>query len=53
MFLYRFYAYNYMDSDLSATKSANYEIALDNSSGLIIRFDKKKASSDDEDTDED
>jgi len=34
-----------MGSDLSAVKSANYEIALDNSAGLIIRFDKKKASS--------
>ena len=34
-----------MGSDFSAVKSANYEVALDNSSGLIIRFDKKKASS--------
>jgi len=34
-----------MGSDLNAVKSANYEITLDNSAGLIILFDKKKASS--------
>jgi len=34
-----------MDSDLNTVKSASYEIALDNDSGLIVRFEKKKASS--------
>ena len=34
-----------MDSNLNTVKSASYEIALDNDSGLIVRFEKKKASS--------
>jgi len=31
-----------MGSDLNTVKSASYEIALDNNSGLTVRFEKKK-----------
>jgi len=34
-----------MSSDSNAVKSSIYEIALNNSDDLIVRFEKKKASS--------
>jgi len=34
-----------MGSDLNAVKFLNYEIALDSSASLMIRFENKKASS--------